>query len=258
MPASSWHQLNTFKARQQAMESAAKHCKHISANHTYYPRVSNETWNPICQNLTCRQNTTEATTKSLPSTDFNGKPTTTSEMLTVTPQSLSSTVGTNSSTSSSAQRVPATGEPRNTSKTKITMTKETCEDNKFLILICFIIIAALVLICTFLFLSTVVMANKLAYLKKAQQGKRRPRSNGDILATNSFWPTAAGTWQRIPKETAGTDVVMQNLLSGRDATVQMNIQDKSTARHSKDTDNKHENKETTSHTSVVTNFVVEM
>ncbi|XP_021271016.1 protein EVI2A [Numida meleagris] len=233
-------------------------CLQISANHTDYPRVTNETWNPICQNLTCSQNVTEASTKSPPSTDFNGKPTTASEMQTATPQSLSSTLGPITYTSSSAPSVPGTGGPRNTSKPKITMTKETCEDNKFLILICFIIIAALVLICTFLFLSTVVIANKLSYLRKARQGKRRPRSNGDILATNSFWPTAAGTWQRTPKDTTGTDLVMQDLLSGRDAAIRMKTQDESTERHTKDTDNKHEDKETMTHKSILTNFVIEI
>ncbi|XP_015736594.1 protein EVI2A [Coturnix japonica] len=233
-------------------------CLQISANHTDYPRVSNEIWYPICQNLTCSQNITEDNTTSLPGTDFNGKPTPTAEMQTATPQSLSSTMDPNSSTSSSAQSVPSTGGPRNTSKPKMTMTKETCEDNKFLILICFIIIAALVLICTFLFLSTIVMANKLSYLKKAQQEKRRPRSNGDILATNSFWPSAAGTWQRIPKETTGTDLVMQDLLSARDAAVQTKTQDESTESYTKDTDNKHENKGTMSHKSNSTHFVVEI
>lgn len=232
-------------------------CLQLSANHTDYPMVTNEIWYPNCQNLTCSQNTTEANTKSPAGIDFNDKPTPTAEMLTATPQSLSSTTGPNSS-SSSAQSVPYTGGPKNTSTPKIPMTKETCEDNKFLTLICFIIIAALVLICTFLFLSTVVIANKLSYVKKAQQGKRRPRSNGNILATNSFWPTAAGTWQRIPKETTGTDVVMQDLPSERDAAIQLRTQDESTESHVKDTDNKHENKETMSHKSIFTNFVVEI
>ncbi|POI33583.1 hypothetical protein CIB84_002665 [Bambusicola thoracicus] len=233
-------------------------CLQVTANYTDYPRVTNETWYPICQNLTCSQNIPESNTTSPPGTDFNGKSTPTAEMQTATPQSLYSTMGPNSSTSSSAQSVPDTGGPGNTSKPKITMTKETCEDNKFLILICFIIIAALVLICTFLFLSTIVIANKLSYLKKAQQGKRRPRSNGDILATNSFWPTAAGTWQRIPKETTGSDLVMQDLLSGREAAIQTKTQDEPTESHTKDTDNKHENKEAMSHKSVLTNFVVEI
>uniref|UniRef100_A0A669PHL1 Ecotropic viral integration site 2A n=1 Tax=Phasianus colchicus TaxID=9054 RepID=A0A669PHL1_PHACC len=232
-------------------------CLQLSANHTDYPRVTNEIWYPICQNRTCSQNITEANTRSPPGIDFNGNPTPTAEMLTATSQSLSSTMGPNSSPSS-AQSVPDTGGLRNTSKPKIPMTKEICEDNKFLTLICFIIIAALVLICTFLFLSTVVIANKLSYLKKAQQGKRRPRSNGDILATNSFWPTAAGTWQRTPKETTGTNVVMQDLLSERDAAIQMRTQDESAESHVKDTDNKHENKETMSDKNILTNFVVEI
>ncbi|NXK54698.1 EVI2A protein, partial [Chauna torquata] len=219
-------------------------CLQISANHTDYPRVINEIWNPISQNLSGSQNITEANT--------------TFETQTTTPQSLSSTLGQNSSVSSSARSaVSAIAGPRNTSKPKTTRTQEMCEDNKSLILICFIIIAVLVLICTFLFLSTVVIANKMSYLKKAQQGKRRPRSNGDILATNSLWPTAAGTWQRMPKEAAATDLIMQDLISGRDAAIQRKTQDETTERLTKETDNKHENKEPKSHKSILTNFVVE-
>ncbi|NXI65555.1 EVI2A protein, partial [Anseranas semipalmata] len=234
-------------------------CLQINANHTDYPRVINDDWNPISQNLSGRQNIPEANTNSPPAINFNRKTMTTSEMQTTTPQSLSPTMGQNSSVSSSPRSaVSAIGGPRNTSKPKTTRTKEMCEDNKSLILICFIIIAALVLICTFLFLSTIVIANKMSYLKKAQQGKRRPRSNGDILATNSLWPTAAGTWQRLPKEAAGTDLVMQDLISGRDAAIQRKTQDETTERLTKETDNKHENKEPMSHKSILTNFVVEI
>ncbi|XP_035199217.1 protein EVI2A [Oxyura jamaicensis] len=231
-------------------------CLQVSTNHTEYPRVINETWNPISQNLSGSQNIIEANTNP-PTIHFNGKKMTT-EMQTATPQSLSSTMGQNSSVSSSPRSaVSAAGGPRNTSKPKTTWTKEMCEDNKSLILICFVIIAVLVLICTFLFLSTVVIANRMSYLKKAQQGKRRPRSNGDILATNSLWPTAAGTWQKMPKEASGTDLVMQELLAGRDVAIQRKTQDQTTERITRETD-KHENEELKSHKSILTNFVVEI
>lgn len=232
-------------------------CLHVSANHTEYPRVINETWNPISQNLSGSQNIMEASTNPPPTISFNGK-TMTTEMQTATPQSLSSTMGQNSSIpSSSRSTVSAAGGPKNTSKPKTTWSKEMCEDSKSLILICFIIIAVLVLICTFLFLTTVVIANKMSYLKKAQQGKRRPRSNGDILATNSLWPTAAGTWQKMPKEEAGTDLIMQELLAGRDAAIQRKTQDQTAERITRETD-KHENEELKSHKSILTNFVVEI
>lgn len=233
-------------------------CLQVNANHTEYPGVINETWNPISQNLSGSQNIMEANTNPPTTINFNGKAMTT-EMQTATPQSLSSTMGQNSSISSSSSRstVSAAGGPKNTSKPKTTWSKEMCEDSKSLILICFIIIAVLVLICTFLFLTTVVIANKMSYLKKAQQGKRRPRSNGDILATNSLWPTAAGTWQKMPKEEAGTDLIMQELLAGRDAAIQRKTQDQTTERITRETD-KHENEELKSHKNILTNFVVEI
>ncbi|NXF50771.1 EVI2A protein, partial [Oceanites oceanicus] len=233
-------------------------CLQTSANHTDYPSVTNETWNPISQNLSRNQNITEAKTNSPLSTNFNSKMTTFGTH-TNTPQSFFSTMAPNSTSSPARRAAPATGGPRNTRKPKSTTTKETCEDNKSLILICFIIIAVLVLICTFLFLSTVVIANKMSYLKKTKQGKRRPRSNGDILATNSLWPTAAGTWQRMPKETTGTDLIMQDLISGRHAASQRKIEDETTEKLTKDMDNQQEIKEPSkSHKPILTNFVVEI
>ncbi|XP_074016940.1 protein EVI2A [Numenius arquata] len=226
-------------------------CLQTSANHTDYPRVINETWNPISQNQSGSQNVTEANTNSPLSINFSSKMTT-FKTWTSTLQSSSSTTAPNSTSSPTRSAVSAAGGSRNTSKPKSTMTKETCEDNKSLILICFTVIAALVLICTFLFLSTVVIANKMSYLKKTQQGKRRPRSNGDILATNSLWPTAAGTWQRMPKETAGTELIMQDFIAGR------KTEDGTTEKLTKETDNKQENKEPRSHKPILTNFVVEI
>ncbi|NXY75811.1 EVI2A protein, partial [Glareola pratincola] len=232
-------------------------CVQTSANHTDYPRVTNETWNPISQNQSGSSNVTEANTNSPLSITFSSKMTT-FEMQNSTLQPSPSTTAQNSTASPTRSAVSAPGGPRNTSKPKSTATKETCEDNKSLILICFIIIAVLVLICTFLFLSTVVIANKMSYLKKTQQGKRRPRSNGDILATHSLWPTAAGTWQRMPKETSGTELIMQDLIAGRDAVIQRKT-DETTEKLTKETDNEQENKEPSkSHKPILTNFVVEI
>ncbi|KFP09071.1 protein EVI2A [Egretta garzetta] len=233
-------------------------CLQTSANHTDYPRVINETWNPISQNRSGSQNITEANTNPPLNINFNSK-TTTFEMRTSTLQSLSSTTAQNSTSFPTRSAVSATGGPRTTSKPKSTMTKETCEDSKSLILICFIVIAVLVLICTFLFLSTVVIANKMSYLKKTKQGKRRPRSNGDILATNSLWPTAVGTWQRMPKETTGTDLLMQDFISGRDPAIQRKTEDETSEKLTKKIDNEQENKEPLkSHKPILTNFVVEI
>ncbi|NXY81916.1 EVI2A protein, partial [Alcedo cyanopectus] len=230
-------------------------CLQTSSNHTDYPRVTKEIWNPISWNLSNSQHTTEANTNTALGMNFSSKPTA-PEMQTSILQSLLSTVAQNSTTSPA--RSTATGGPRTTSKPKSRMTNETCEENKSLILICFIIIAVLVLICTFLFLATVVIANKMSYLKKTQQGKRRPRSNGDILATNSLWPTAAGTWQRMPKETSGADLIMQDFLSGRDAALQRKTDDETTERLTKEMGNTQEKKEPKSHKPFLTNFVVEI
>ncbi|KAM9218303.1 protein EVI2A isoform 1-T2 [Leptosomus discolor] len=231
-------------------------CLRTSANHTDYPRVINTTWNSIGQNLNGSQNTPEAKTSSPLSTNFSSK-TVTFEMQTSTLQPLSSTTAQNSTLFPATSAVSATAGPGNTSKPKGTVTKETCEDSKSLILICFVIIAVLVLVCTFLFLSTVVIANKMSYLKKTQQGKRRPRSNGDILASNSLWPTTAGTWQRMPKET-GTDLIMQELISGRDTAIQRKTKDGTTEKLTNETDNEQESKAPKSHEPILTNFVVEI
>ncbi|NXA04745.1 EVI2A protein, partial [Sapayoa aenigma] len=230
-------------------------CLQTSANHTSHPWIREEPWSPISENVSGSQNTTEPSASSPPSINSSSK-TTTFEMQS-TLKSFS-TADQNPTSSPATSAVSATGGPRNTSKPRRPMTKETCEDNKSLILICFIIIAVLVLICTFLFLSTVVIANKLSYLKKTQQGKRRPRSNGDMVATNSLWPTAAGTWQRMPKETSGTELIMQDLVSGRDATNRRKTGDE-TEKLTKAADNEQENKEPSqSHKPILTNFVVEI
>ncbi|NWV53927.1 EVI2A protein, partial [Daphoenositta chrysoptera] len=227
-----------------------------SANHTSYPQLRDETWSPISQNLSGSQNRTEASTNSPLSLNFSSQRTT-FEIQSTLP-SFSSTMAQNS-TSPARSAVSTTGGLGKSSKPKSPMTKETCEDNKSLILICFIIIAVLVLICTCLFLSTVVVANKMSYLRRAQQGKRRPRSNGDLLATNSLWPMAAGTWQRMPKETSGTELIMQELISGRDAVNQSKTKDETTEKLTKAADNEQESKEPSqSHKPILTNFVVEI
>ncbi|NXY24875.1 EVI2A protein, partial [Atrichornis clamosus] len=228
-----------------------------SANRTGYPGLRDETWNPISQNLSESQNRTEANTNSPLSINFSSQ-TTTFEMQSTLP-SFSSTKAQNSTSSPATSAVSPTGGLVKTSKPKSPKTKETCEDNKSLILICFIIIPVLVFICICLFLSTVVVANKMSYLRKAQQGKRRPRSNRDILATNSLWPTAAGTWQRMPKETAGTELIMQDVVPGRDAVNRRKTEDETTEKLTKATDNEQENEEPSqAHKPILTNFVVEI
>lgn len=90
--------------------------------------------------------------------------------------------------------------------------KDVCEENKsnMAMLICLIIIAVLFLICTLLFLSTVVLANKVSSLRRSKQvGKRQPRSNGDFLASSGLWPAESDTWKR-PNQLTGPHLLMQS------------------------------------------------
>ncbi|XP_069883358.1 protein EVI2A [Dipodomys merriami] len=99
----------------------------------------------------------------------------------------------------------------NTSKSHDEVFKENvCAENNMAMLICLIIIAVLFLICTFLFLSTVVLANKVSSLRRSKQvGKRQPRSNGDFLASSGLWPAESDTWKRA-KQLTGPNLMMQS------------------------------------------------
>lgn len=92
-----------------------------------------------------------------------------------------------------------------------TFKKEACENtSNTAMLICLIVIAVLFLICTFLFLSTVVLANKVSSLRRSKQvGKRQPRSNGDFLASSGLWTAESDTWKRA-KELTGPNRLMQS------------------------------------------------
>ncbi|XP_021518772.1 protein EVI2A [Meriones unguiculatus] len=90
--------------------------------------------------------------------------------------------------------------------------KDVCEENNSntAMLICLIVIAVLFLICTFLFLSTVVLANKVSSLRRSKQvSKRQPRSNGDFLASSGLWTAESDTWKRA-KELTGPNLLMQS------------------------------------------------
>ncbi|KGL74221.1 Protein EVI2A [Tinamus guttatus] len=222
-------------------------CLHVSANHTGHPMVTSDTWNSTGPNPRGSLNRSEASTKVPLSTAPSSKTRATFGKQPGTSQPWATARAPSPSPVTSA--VSAAGGPRDATKAKTTATKgttkKTCEDNKPLILICFIVIAVLVLICTFLLLSTVVLANKLSYLKKAKQGKRTPRSNSDFLAANSFWPTAAGTWHRLPRERG---LLMQELVPEREAALRSRAED-AAARPSK---------ETSAPEGVLANFVVEI
>ncbi|XP_004441970.1 protein EVI2A [Diceros bicornis minor] len=101
----------------------------------------------------------------------------------------------------------------NTSKSHREISqKDVCEENynKMAMLVCLIIIAVLFLICILLFLSTVVLANKVSSLRRSKQvGKRQPRSNGDFLASSGLWPADSDTWKRA-KQLTGPNLMMQS------------------------------------------------
>nr|XP_012805581.2 protein EVI2A [Jaculus jaculus] len=90
--------------------------------------------------------------------------------------------------------------------------KDVCEQShsNMAMLICLITIAVLFLICTLLFLSTVVLANKVSSLRRSKQvGKRQPRSNGDFLASSGLWAAESDTWKRA-KQLTGPNLMMQS------------------------------------------------
>ncbi|NWI08864.1 EVI2A protein, partial [Crypturellus soui] len=232
-------------------------CLRVSANHTAHPTVTSDTWNSSSPDPRGSRNASEGSTEGPSSTAPGGRTAVTWGEQPGTPQPRAS---------ARAPSPPATGTvsagPRDATKARTTVTKgatkETCEDNKPLILICFIVIAALLLICTFLLLSTVVLANKLSYLKKAKQGKRAPRSNGDFVAANSFWPSAAGTWHRLPREAAGTDLLMQELAAERDAALQSGAEDVAARHLAARAAAEQPDQETRTPGSALANFVVEI
>ncbi|EMP37693.1 hypothetical protein UY3_04974 [Chelonia mydas] len=235
-------------------------CLQIRANDTDRPRFTNESYlGTIPQNISENQSTTEASTNFVTqNTDYNGESTTTFETQTA---AFQTTFGQELSTfSPSFHLTSAVQDPLTTTKTQITTKTEHCEEkNKSLILICFIIIAVLVLACTFLFLSTVVMANKVSYLKRSKEGKRMPRSNGDFLVSSSLWPAGSNTWQRKSKQLTGTDLMMQDLISETANTVQKKNAVETTEKLTRGRANDQKNEQASKPCdSIVTNFIVEI
>ncbi|XP_044528740.1 protein EVI2A [Gracilinanus agilis] len=91
------------------------------------------------------------------------------------------------------------------------LKRDICEEgnNKMAMLVCLVIIAVLFLICTLLFLSTVILANRVSSLKRSKQVyKRQTRSNGDFLATSGLWPADSDTLKRA-EQLQGPRLIMQ-------------------------------------------------
>ncbi|XP_005298925.1 protein EVI2A [Chrysemys picta bellii] len=234
-------------------------CLQIRANYTDHPWVTNESYlSTITQNISENRSTTETSTNLITQdADYNDISRTTFEMQTAAFQS--STLGQEPSTSSPGFNLTsAVQDPLTTTRTHITTKTENCEEKKSLLLICFIVIAVLVVFCTCLFLSTVVMANKISYLKRSKQGKRMPRSNGDFLVTSSLWPAGSDTWQKKSKELTGTDLMMQDLILETAITVPKKNAVETTEQLTSGRAN-HQKKEASKPCdSIITNFVVEI
>ncbi|CAH6785815.1 Evi2a [Phodopus roborovskii] len=182
------------------------------ANHTHLWANNITAWGSFNQNSTSRQHIEKsrdpviaAEDHKVSSTDMPTPSPTVSLAPTSTPKPSVPHVFTNSS--------PTAKTSQSTSKTHGEIfKKDVCEENNsnMAMLICLIVIAVLFLICTLLFLSTVVLANKVSSLRRSKQAvKRQPRSNGDFLASSGLWTAESDTWKRA-KELTGPKLLMQS------------------------------------------------
>ncbi|XP_019502571.1 PREDICTED: protein EVI2A [Hipposideros armiger] len=178
------------------------------ANYTHLWANNTTVWDPDIQTKTGRnQHENINTHLTTPKVDKKSNSTTMTEMGTpprtesLTPKSELHTLS------------PPLQNTENTSKSHSEIfKKEVCEENnnKMAMLVCVIVIAVLFLICTLLFLSTVVLANKVSSLRRSKQaGKRQPRSNGDFLASSGLWTAESDTWKRA-KQLTGPNLMMQS------------------------------------------------
>ncbi|KAM5272684.1 protein EVI2A [Ctenodactylus gundi] len=172
------------------------------ANYIHLWAENTTVWHSVIQNNTGRyQNKNINTNPVTPEVDYKlnstGTPeaATSSRMVSVTPTSELEP-----STSLVRDSSPTAESVENSSKSHSEIfKKDVCEENTttMAILICLVVIAVLFLMCTLLFLSTVVLANKVSSLRRAKPaGKRQLRSNGDFLASSGLWPADSDTWKR--------------------------------------------------------------
>lgn len=178
------------------------------ANYTHLSANNTTVWDPDIQTKTGgNQHENINTHSTTPKVDKKGNSTTMTEM--VTPPRTESLIPKSELHTPS----PPLQNTKNTSKSHSEIfKKDVCEENnnKMVMLVCVIIIAVLFLICTLLFLSTVVLANKVSSLRRSKQaGKRQPRSNGDFLASSGLWAAESDTWKRA-KQLTGPNLMMQS------------------------------------------------
>ncbi|XP_077021371.1 protein EVI2A [Tamandua tetradactyla] len=183
------------------------------ANYTHLRANNTTAWDSVIQNEVDRnQHENPNTNSTTPEVNYKSKSTNMPE--TVTSSLIVSL------TPKSGQELYITSVFRDSSPTVLSNTsknhseifkKDGCaENNKMAILVCLIIIAVLFLICTLLFLSTVILANKVSSLRRTKQvGKRQPRSNGDFLASSGLWSAESDTWKKA-KQLTGPNFMMQS------------------------------------------------
>ncbi|XP_008068920.1 protein EVI2A [Carlito syrichta] len=182
------------------------------ANYNYLWPNTTTAWDSAIQNKTGRSQNESVNTNSVtPEVDYKGNSVNLPE--TATPHTVSLTSKSDQELYTVRHSSPTAQSSENTSKSHSEIfKKEVCEENNnnMAMLICLIIIAVLFLICTLLFLSTVVLANKVSSLRQAKQvGKRQPRSNGDFLASSGLWSAESDTWKRA-KQLTGPNLMMQS------------------------------------------------
>ncbi|XP_077605981.1 protein EVI2A [Crocuta crocuta] len=186
------------------------------ANYTHLWANGTTVWDPDIQTKARRDQNENMNSSPPPSAvDKEGNSTNTTERATSSPAlSLTSQWEPETSRPSVVRNgSPTVQSMENASKSHHEIFKKgVCEENsnKMAMLICLIIIAVLFLICTLLFLSTVVLANKVSSLRRSKQvGKRQPRTNGDFLASGGLWAAESDTWKRAHQLT-GPNLVLQS------------------------------------------------
>ncbi|KAM6163380.1 protein EVI2A [Rhynchocyon petersi] len=176
---------------------------------------NNSVWDPVIQNKTDKtQDANINKNLTTPGVEYRGNSTGIPEMATFSHLSLTPKSEQEHYSPSLVRNSSSTVQnSKNTSKSHTEIfKKDVCDENsnKMAMLICFIIIAVLFLLCTLLFLATVILANKVSSLRRSKQaGKRQPRSNGDFLASSGLWPADSDTWKRA-KQLTGPNLMMQS------------------------------------------------
>ncbi|XP_043860277.1 protein EVI2A [Dromiciops gliroides] len=185
------------------------------ANATSLWVINSTDWDPIIQSKTNRSEDRRPVNLGTPENEMVNT-SSTPGMRTASPPSLSLAppsgrdIDTPSPPGHSSTPTMQTIERTSKSQDDI-FKRDICEEsnNKMAMLVCLIIIAVLFLICTLLFLSTVILANRVSSLKRSKQMcKRQTRSNGDFLASSVLWPAESDTGKRAEQLT-GTRMMLQ-------------------------------------------------